>query len=81
MFVFDKSTRKNKKYMVYVRKLDKYVHFGNPSYEQYKDRTPLKFYSHLDHLDPERRRLFKLRFEKTRHVKWSPSYFSDRYLW
>ena len=81
MYEFKQSTRANKKYMVYVPQLDKWVHFGSSSHQQYKDRTPLKLYSHLDHLDPERRRLFKIRFEKSRHVKWSPSYFSDRYLW
>ena len=28
-----------------------------------------------------RRRLYKIRHEKTRHKKFSPSWFSDRILW
>jgi len=29
----------------------------------------------------ERRRLYKIRHEKTRHVKDSPSYYADQLLW
>ena len=29
----------------------------------------------------ERRRLYKIRHEKTRHVKGSPSYYADKLLW
>ena len=48
-----KSTRKNKKYMVIID--GKKIHFGSSLYPQYKDRTPLKLYSHLDHNDKKRR--------------------------
>ena len=37
------STRKNKKYMVKVN--DKWIHFGDVRYAQFRDSTPLKLYS------------------------------------
>lgn len=57
----------------------KRIPFGDRRYQQYRDRTPLKLYSHLDHNDPERRRRYYLRHGKA--TKWSPKYFSHRYLW
>jgi len=48
------STQKNKKYMVLVN--DKWIHFGDSRYEQFRDSTPLKLYSYLDHKDKERRK-------------------------
>ena len=41
------STRKNKKYMVKYN--DKWIHFGDKRHEHYRDSTPLKLYSYLDH--------------------------------
>lgn len=79
--MFRKSSRKHKKYMAYVPQLDKWVHFGDNRYEQYEDRTPLRLYARQNHHDPERRRLFKIRHENTRHVKYSPSWFADQFLW
>jgi len=78
---FRKSTRKNKKYMVYVPQIDKWVHWGDSRYQHFADSTPLKLYSHLDHYDIDRRKLYKQRHEKTRHKKYSPSWFADQYLW
>lgn len=78
-FEFRKSTRKNKKYMAKVG--NKWVHFGQLGYEHYYDATPLHLYSNLNHLDPRRRRNFKARHEATRHKKYSPSWFSDNFLW
>jgi len=40
-----KSSRKNKKYMVEID--GKTIHFGDNRYQHYKDRTSLKLYSHL----------------------------------
>jgi len=48
-----KSSRKNKKYMVEID--GKTIHFGDNRYQHYKDRTSLKLYSHLDHNDKKRR--------------------------
>ena len=78
-FEFRKSTRKNKKYMAKVG--NKWVHFGQLGYEHYYDATPLHLYSNLNHLDARRRRNFKARHEGTRHKKYSPSWFSDQFLW
>jgi hypothetical protein len=77
--VIQKSTREHKKYMAKVG--SKWVHFGDNRYQQYKDSTPLKLYRHLDHGDAARRANFKSRHESTRHKKYSPSWFADKYLW
>lgn len=78
MFKFRKSTKKNKKYDAVFN--DKVVSFGDNRYEQYKDNA-LGIYSNLDHLDNKRRLAFKNRFKKSSTVKYSPAWFSDRFLW
>jgi hypothetical protein len=42
-----------------------------PNYLKYKGKT----------IADERRRLYKKRHEKTRHVKGSASYYADKILW
>ena len=88
---FKKSTRKNKKYM--VRLLDNptngWIHFGDLRYEHYKDKTPLKLYSNLDHNDKQRRKDYLTRSmaikdkqgNLTYNNKNSPNYYSIKYLW
>ena len=76
---FYKSERKNKKYAVVVN--DKVIHFGDTRYQQYQDKTPLKLYSYLNHYDEKRRLNYKKRHGKTRFNKYTPSWFSDNYLW
>lgn len=44
-----KSTRKDKKYMTNDK-----IHFGQSSYNHFKDQTPLKLYSHKNHNDINR---------------------------
>jgi hypothetical protein len=82
---FERSRTKNKKYDGIIEdrktKRTQRVPFGQIGYAQYKDITGLKLYSRLDHGDEERRKNYKARHEKTRHKKWSPSWFSDRFLW
>ena len=84
---FVDSVRKNKKYSAVlldtVNGKKKYVSFGSriPLYQHYKDSTPLKLYSHLDHNDKNRRRLYRLRHQKTATKIFSPSYFSYHFLW
>jgi hypothetical protein len=77
------SIVKNKKYDVILEdkenKERKKLSFGDINSQHYYDK--LGIYNNLDHLNKERRRLFKLRFEKKRHIKHSPSWFSDKYLW
>ena len=61
-------------------KKPKRVHFGDVRYHHYKDSTPLKYYAHLDHLDPYRRMRFKIRFGSPGR-KYSARWFSWHYLW
>lgn len=68
-----------KKYRVLLsdgRKVD----FGDSRYQHYKDRTPLKAWSHLDHLDENRRERYYMRHHKDYPV-WSADWFSKRFLW
>lgn len=83
---FQKSSRNGKKYMAILQNKNTgrnvKVHFGAPSYQQYKDTTGLGLYSHKNHLDKERRRRYLARhkgFEKAGY--YSPSYFSNNFLW
>ena len=73
----------NKKYKVQIfegGKKIKTIQFGHKLYNQYKDKTPLKLYSHKDTLDKERRRLYHARHNK-QYGRLTPSSFSKRYLW
>ena len=76
---FEKSKAKGKKYAAILPD-GKRVNFGALGYEHYKDRTPLKLYSHLDHNDSERRKLYYQRHNKD-YPKYSADYFSKKYLW
>ena len=87
-----KSTRKNKKYMAWVKEKAQWVHFGGYGYPQYKDTTGVGLFTHLDHLDKDRRRRFFNRFSNLTTKKESmekekkkngisPLYLSMKYLW
>ena len=76
---FEKSKAKGKKYAAILPD-GKRVNFGALGYEHYKDRTPLKLYSHLDHNDSERRKRYYERHNKD-YPKYSADYFSKKYLW
>jgi uncharacterized protein YlbG (UPF0298 family) len=83
---FEKSNRKNKKYNAilinYNTKQKKIIPFGDLRYQQYKDRTYLNLYSHLNHNDENRRRLYILRHKKDiKNGFYSAGYFSMFYLW
>ena len=68
---------------------NKWIHFGDKRYQQYKDQTPAKLYSHLDHNDNERRQRYLKRARGikdkngkiTYQNKSSPNYYSVKYLW
>ena len=63
------SKRKHKKLDVYVK-------------GSYTTSIGDRRYSDFNlHGDEERRRLYKLRHERFRHVKGSASYYADRILW
>lgn len=76
-----KSTRRNKKYMadvVYNNKFHKNQHFGDIRYGQYKDSSPLKLFSHMDHNNLERKRLFHSRHKNNTGI---PSMLCKEFLW
>ena len=56
---FTRSKREGKKYKVIVEnkktKRQRTIHFGGLGYEQYKDSTPLKLYSSVNHNTKKRR--------------------------
>ena len=79
MLIFQKSNRKNKKYMVTLPN-GKIIHFGDKKYQQFEDKTPLQLYSHLNHYDEKRRRLYYLRHPIDFPFP-SADYFSKKYLW
>lgn len=90
---FKKSTNSTKKYMVKTPS-GRWIHFGALSqdgkkYQHYKDTTPLKLYTHLNHNDPERRRRYKERHSKillkdgtpAYKDREQPAYYSWNFLW
>ena len=87
MNTFQESTRKNKKYMVKYN--DKWIHFGDKRHEHYRDSTPLKLYSYLDHNDPKRRESYRKRARGIKNRdgnltyldKNSPNYYALNFLW
>lgn len=82
---FEKSERKDKK--LKVRYNNKTIHFGNPFYEHFHDRTGI--WSNKDHNDPKRRESYRKRHKAIRlkdgslayKDKNQPSYWSMNYLW
>ena len=85
---FKRSTRQNKKYMVRTPK-GKLIHFGDTRYQHFKDKTPLKLYSNLDHGDKKRRDAYRKRHEKILLKDGTPAYknkeqsayYSYYFLW
>lgn len=82
----------DKKYKVDIHKDGKFlkrVQFGSASHQHYKDVTPLKLYSNLDHLDEDRRRRYRARASKIKNkngqytykIKYTPNWFSYTFLW
>jgi len=80
-----KSTRKDKKLMVKVE--DKLIHFGNPNYQHYYDKT--RIWKELDHNNKDRRTNYLTRSSGiknkegkfTKDDKFSPNYHARRILW
>ena len=64
------STLKNKKIDVFNKAGDKVASVGDLRYSDFNR-----------HGDPERRRLYKLRHEKTRRKVGTASYYADQILW
>ena len=82
---YEKSTRKDKKLMTTVN--GKTIHFGNPNYQHFKDKTEI--WSKLDHGDPQRRKNYLARAKgiknKAGQLTWknpeSPNYHAVNILW
>ena len=79
--VFYVSKSKNKKYTAVVYKDRKKIgtyNFGDKRYQHYKDLVS-NTYEHLNHNDPERRRLYRLRHKEGEFP--SSAWFSYNLLW
>jgi hypothetical protein len=74
-----KSKRTNKKYDV-IKNGSYLLSFGDSRYGQYKDVTPTKAYSSLNHLDKERRSRYYARHGQTNDMT-SPKWWSHYFLW
>lgn len=85
---FSISTRQHKKYSV-IAPSGKILHFGDKRYQQFKDSTGLGVYSHMDHLDLDRRELYRRRARGikdgtgrlTYRNRESPNYYAYNFLW
>lgn len=81
----DVSNKKHKKYVAVLRNVKtnrlKRVHFGDSRYQHYKDRTRLRHWAHLDHMDRGRLKRFRQRFRNRARKKFSAAYFAWNYLW
>lgn len=69
----------NKKYIA-IFKDGKKIKFGDKNYFHFKDSTPNQEYKFLNHLDPDRRRLYYLRHNKNYEL-YSPDTLSKIFLW
>ena len=82
---FERSRVSGKKYDAIIEdkitKKRQRVPFGSSIHDQYRDSTGLKLYSRVDHNDEKRRQSYLARHEKTRHKKFSPSWYSSVFLW
>lgn len=82
---FKRSSNPAKKYMAILKNKStnrtKTVHFGSASHEHYRDTTGLGLWSHKNHNDEKRRKSFQARMSRWSDKKYSPAYFSARYLW
>lgn len=82
---FEKSHLKDKKYNALLQnkqtgKIRK-IPFGCSSYEHFEDKTKTGIWSHKDHKDKNRRKLYRLRHKDEDKNKFSSGYFSMKYLW
>lgn len=66
----EKAKAKNKKYTAIVKnkitKKERKVNFGDSRYENFRDSTPLKLYSHKNHGDKKRRDAYFSRHSGTK---------------
>jgi hypothetical protein len=83
-FVMFEKGRYPKKYNAVLRNKEtgrmKRVPFGQLPYQQFYDSTGLNLYTHLNHGDKARRRLYYDRHGMSAPL-FSSKYFSHRFLW
>lgn len=81
---FVASSTKHKKYDAILKNKqtgkELKVPFGDKRYEQYKDKA-LGLYKHKDHLDTNRRSLYRKRHKGEENARFSSGYFAYKYLW
>lgn len=73
------SPANTKKYRVILSD-DSMIDFGDIRYRHYRDTTPFKLYSYLDHNDKKRRDLYYKR-HPINYPKYSADWLSKNYLW
>lgn len=90
-FATPKSSKK--KYKVIIFNKDGYkiktLQFGNKAYEQYRDNTPLKLFSDMNHLNLKRRENYMRRHSKILTKEGiqafkdplQPAFYSWNFLW
>jgi hypothetical protein len=82
---FRPSKTRNKKYDAILQlkssKRLKYVPFGEIGYFHYRDDTPLGIYTLYNHYNQHRRHNYSKRHFKDIHNKFTPGWFSWKYLW
>ena len=72
------SIKQNKKIDVYDLNNNNYLaSIGSINHYDYPYYIKIKGKSYAD----KRRQLYKKRFEKSRHIKNTPSYYADKILW
>lgn len=74
-YEYKKSTRKDKKLMTVVN--GKTIHFGNPKYEHYKDKTGI--WKNKDHNDKKRRDSYHSRHKAIKLKDGSLAYKNPKY--
>lgn len=81
---FAKSSTKNKKYDAILKHKEtgriKKIPFGDSRFQQFYDNTGLNLYTHMNHGDKARKRLYYNRHGITAPL-FSSKYFSHRFLW
>ena len=82
---FEPSRTRYKKYDALLRDKPtgkiRRVPFGDARYPQFRDKTGLRLYSHLDHLDKTRRARYLSRHKNDKDVRYSAGWFAAKYLW
>lgn len=77
MITIIKSKKFPKKYCATLH--NKKVCFGDIRYQHFKDK--IGHYSYLNHYDKKRRLLFHQRHNCKNAKKYTPNWFSCKYLW